>query len=109
TTDDQQAVTALAVELALCDAADAGAPCFSIAAMRTRQVLLHAIVWPVLALLAACASAPPGSVQAPGTGAAPSAERDGAEASPPADLASVADAEPRVETIRTGGPNNPYE
>ncbi|HMC14435.1 MAG TPA: septal ring lytic transglycosylase RlpA family protein [Albitalea sp.] len=48
-------------------------------------------------------------MQAPRTGAAPSAERDGAEASPPTDLASVPDAEPRVETIRTGGPNKPYE
>ena len=81
--------------------------------MRTRQVLRHATVWPVLALLAACGSAPPrvspGSGPAVRAGPAPSAERDGAEANPPADLASVADAEPRVEPIRSGGPNKPYE
>ncbi len=51
-------------------------------------------------LLGACASGPkPGSF----------ADRDGAEANPPKDLASVPDAEPRVEALRTGGPNRPYE
>src|SRR5438128_158246 len=85
---------------------------FSIASMPTRLVLLHAIVWPMVALLTACGSAPPrssaGSVQAPRTGPAPSTERDGSEANPPTDLASVPDAEPRVEPIRSGGPNKPY-
>jgi len=51
------------------------------------------------ALLAGCASAPRG----------PSAQRDGAESSPPSDLARVPDAEPKLETIRSGGPNKPYE
>ncbi len=46
-------------------------------------------------LLAACASKP--------------VVRDGAEANPPAGLADVPDAEPRIETIRSGGPNKPYE
>jgi rare lipoprotein A len=42
-------------------------------------------------------------------GPAPSAERDGPEANPPPNLASVPDAEPRVEPIRQGGPNKPYQ
>jgi rare lipoprotein A len=67
----------------------------------------------MLALLAACGSAPPrssaGSVQTPRAGPAPTSERDGPEANPPTDLASVPDAEPRVEPIRSGGPNKPYE
>jgi len=52
----------------------------------------------VLALMlsAGCATrAPPG--------------RDGPPATPPADLAQRPDAEPRVEPIRVGGPNKPYE
>jgi rare lipoprotein A len=58
--------------------------------------------WPVLAavliaLLAGCAAGPP------------RAGRDGPEAHPPADLARVPDAEPKVEPIRSGGPNKPYE
>ena len=66
------------------------------------------IVAALAALLAACASTPP----APGTprpGPAPSSERDGPEANPPQNLAQVPDAEPRVEPIRVGGPNKPYE
>ncbi len=51
-----------------------------------------------VALLAGCAGLP---------STAP--ERDGAPATPPADLARVADAEPRIEPIRAGGPNKPYE
>lgn len=35
--------------------------------------------------------------------------RDGPDARPPADLDKVPDAEPKVETIRSGGPNKPYE
>lgn len=35
--------------------------------------------------------------------------RDGPEANPPPDLHLVPDAEPRLETPRTGGPNKPYE
>lgn len=34
---------------------------------------------------------------------------DGPGANPPADLASLPDAEPRVEPIRAGGPNKPYQ
>ncbi|MDR6854146.1 septal ring lytic transglycosylase RlpA family protein [Variovorax guangxiensis] len=54
----------------------------------------------VLALLAGCASGPRGGS---GTG------RDGADANPPSGLGQVADAEPRVESIRgSGGTSKPY-
>jgi rare lipoprotein A len=54
-----------------------------------------------LILLAGCASGPG---RAPGAGG-----RDGAEASVPADLDRVPDAEPRLESIRaTGGTSKPY-
>ena len=49
----------------------------------------------LLALLAGCASRPP--------------ERDGPEAQPPASLERVPDAVPRIEPLRLGGPNKPYE
>ncbi len=51
----------------------------------------------LVTLLAACASGPKSS------------NRDGPEARPPPDLGSVPDAEPKVEPIREGGPNKPYE
>jgi len=67
----------------------------------------------VILALAGCASAPP---QGAGTaaviarpGPVPDGERDGPDAQPPPNLASVPDAEPRVEAIRVGGPNKPYE
>lgn len=47
----------------------------------------------VAALLAACSSTP----------------KDGPGSSPPPDLKGTPDAVPRVETIRAGGPNRPYE
>jgi len=50
------------------------------------------------ALLAGCASKP---------GLSPG--RDGPGLYPPANLASVPDARPRVEALRVGGPNKPYE
>jgi len=53
----------------------------------------------VAVLVVACGSAPKGG----------SAGRDGPAAEIPPDLASVPDAEPRVEPIRLGGPNKPYE
>lgn len=46
-------------------------------------------------LLAGCASGP--------------VSRDGPDVNPPSNLAQVPDAEPRVEPIRKGGPNKPYE
>ncbi len=54
------------------------------------------LVLSAAAVLAGCASAP-------------RAGRDGPESNPPADLARLPDAEPTVETIRSGGPNKPYE
>ena len=57
----------------------------------------------VVAVLCGCASGPR---RAPVDGGS---ERDGPGANPPADLASRADAEPRIESIRAGGANKPYE
>ncbi len=59
------------------------------------------------AVLAGCASGPPRGAST-ATPTRPSPERDGAEASPPPDLARVPDAEPKLEPIRSGGPNKPY-
>ncbi|MGE0673979.1 MAG: septal ring lytic transglycosylase RlpA family protein [Methylibium sp.] len=53
------------------------------------------------ALLVACGSAPTRPGAASG--------RDGPAAEIPPDLARTPDAEPRVEPIRSGGPNKPYE
>jgi len=39
----------------------------------------------------------------------PAPDRDGPEANPPPDLVRVPDAEPRLDPIRQGGPNKPYE
>jgi len=64
----------------------------------------------LLAVLAACQTTP----TAPGPGnvsrlPAGNADRDGPEAHPPANLEAVPDAEPKIEAIRNGGPNKPYE
>lgn len=58
------------------------------------------VAWAAL-LLAGCASGPKS------TGSWP--DKDGPDPNPPPNLMSVPDAEPRVEMIRTGGPNKPYE
>ena len=83
--------------------------------------------WAALLLLAACGSAPPRPATTPppvattptdapprparATRPPPAAETgaDGPEANPPPDLHLVPDAEPRVEALRAGGPNKPYE
>ncbi len=44
-----------------------------------------------------------------GCASRPVIERDGPEARPPANLERVPDAVPRVEPLRAGGPNKPYE
>ena len=61
-------------------------------------------------LLAGCGSAPrPAPDRPAGSRSAPSSpDRDGVGDSVPADLASLPDAEPRVEPIRPGGANKPY-
>jgi len=56
-----------------------------------------------LVLLGACGSAPRSPQTADHSG------RDGVEANPPAGLERLPDAEPRVEPLRSGGPNKPYE
>ncbi len=65
----------------------------------------------VLALLGGCASRAP--LPSPGPGLprapAPGSDRDGPEAQIPPNLGQVPDAEPRLEPIRKGGPNKPYE
>jgi rare lipoprotein A len=62
-----------------------------------------------LALLAlvGCASTPRGGASRGGS--APAGDRDGPGLNPPANLAQVPDAEPRLEPLRSGGPNKPYE
>lgn len=85
-------------------------------ASRWRGSLWQAALWLALAALSGCGSAPPkpsggpsGPAVTPRAGPAPSGERDGPDARPPADLANVPDALPRLENIRAGGPNKPYE
>ncbi|MEP7299518.1 MAG: septal ring lytic transglycosylase RlpA family protein [Burkholderiales bacterium] len=65
-----------------------------------RPIAPWVVPWVVLvAVLAGCASGP----------ITPRVARDGPEATPPPDLGRVPDAEPRVEPIRSGGPNKPYD
>ena len=56
----------------------------------------HLLLALALALLAGCAALQRGG-------------RDGSGANPPPNLMQVPDAEPRVEPIKSGGPNKPYE
>jgi rare lipoprotein A len=65
----------------------------------------------LLAVLAACQTTPtaptgPGNVSRLPPG---NSQRDGPEAKPPPNLEAVPDAVPQIETIRSGGPNKPYE
>ena len=80
--------------------------------MRARALRWRcALAWLLPVLLAACGVTPrQGTVagEMPATGTY-DAQRDGAPANPPADLIDRPDAEPRVEPIRSGGPNKPYE
>jgi rare lipoprotein A len=77
------------------------------------RVACAALLVAGLAVLTGCGSAPSrgGGTPAvqPRPGPAASGDRDGPEANPPADLGSVPDAEPKIEPIRSGGPNKPYE
>ena len=77
---------------------------------RPRRATHALAIGALVALLAACASAPPApTAPANARGPASATERDGPEARPPPNLDQVPDAEPRVEPIRVGGPNKPYE
>ncbi|HVQ05680.1 MAG TPA: septal ring lytic transglycosylase RlpA family protein [Burkholderiaceae bacterium] len=60
---------------------------------------------PTASALVACSSTP----RSPSRSATPAAGRDGPGANPPPNLVQVPDAEPRVEPLRNGGPNRPYE
>jgi rare lipoprotein A len=60
------------------------------------------------ALLAACGSAPRSTPPEAGATLSLDTTRDGPPAAPPPDLIDRPDPEPRVEAIRTGGPNKPY-
>ena len=72
---------------------------------RPRRVLLAA-VWLAGVVLAGCSTTPPPSSRSPrGTDGPPLASAD----NPPPDPLTLPDAEPRVEPIRQGGPNKPYE
>lgn len=80
----------------------AGAASGMVRAMRMFVSVSHrALAVLGAALIAGCASGPKSPAPLPG--------RDGPAAEIPADLARVPDAEPRVEPIRSGGPNKPYE
>ena len=60
-------------------------------------------------LLAGCGSAPKPAPDRPSSPRpAPSSDRDGVGTDVPSDLASLPDAEPRIEPIRQGGANKPY-
>lgn len=61
----------------------------------------------VLGLVAGCGTAPPAGGGRTGAGSA--AARDGPPAAVPGRLAQLPDAVPRVEPLRVGGPNKPYE
>jgi len=63
------------------------------------------VLVPTASALVACSSTP----RSPSRSATPAAGRDGPGANPPPNLAQVPDAEPRVEPLRNGGPNRPYE
>ena len=67
----------------------------------------------VAAVLAAGCASPPRPAPSVGVAVvrpAPALEgRDGADPMPPVGLERVADAEPRLEPVRSGGPNKPYE
>jgi rare lipoprotein A len=76
--------------------------------MAMHPLLRPASSWAVIVLsaltLLACSSTPRSSGPR-----GPASGRDGPGTNPPPNLAQVPDAEPRIETLRSGGPNKPYE
>jgi rare lipoprotein A len=63
----------------------------------------------LLAAVCGCSSTPPSGTSTSPSGAAFDAQPDGAPKDVPPDLLTRPDAEPRIEAIRSGGPNKPYE
>ena len=95
------------------------APCAPFAT--AAQVAAQVSVLVAVLTLAGCASAPPRpaaplpqprpAAGVPAVALPPPADpgRDGPGTNPPPDLLAVPDAEPRLEPVRAGGPNKPYE
>ena len=79
--------------------------------MPGQRMIRWALLAQVLVLLAACGSTPQRPTTSDQRRPPPAGDtrRDGPPVNPPADLAQTPDAEPRVEPIRAGGPNKPYE
>ena len=73
------------------------------------RMLRSAWTWALLVstavALLACSSTP----RSPSRTSAPASGRDGPGLNPPPNLAQVPNAEPRIEPLRNGGPNRPYE
>ncbi len=65
------------------------------------------LILTVMLVIAGCSSAPKRSDSS--IPSAPAPGRDGPEANPPPDLQKIPDAAPKLEPIRKGGPNKPYE
>ena len=80
-------------------------------ALSSRPLPVAPALLVLLAALGGCASRAPVPSQGGAPPRAPSAspDRDGPEAQVPPNLMQVPDAEPRMESIRKGGPNKPYE
>ncbi len=79
-------------------------------ALQRAARLVLPLVWLPLLLLGACATrTPSGTPGSPSPTPPSSDERDGPPTAPPPGLQQRPDAEPRVEPIRSGGPNRPYE
>jgi len=74
---------------------------------RVRRAAFCAALAALALWLTGCGTAPVGT--GPRSTAPDTTERDGPPANPPPDLQQVPDAEPRIEPIRSGGPNKPYE
>jgi rare lipoprotein A len=68
---------------------------------RASDCLVRGLAAATLTLLAACSTPP--------TTGPLDTQRDGPPANPPSDLVSRPDPEPRVEALRVGGPNKPYQ
>ena len=88
--------------------------------MRPVPWRLSLVVVATVAVVAGCATGPRNdatsapkaapSAATPSTGSSAMVpDRDGPEANPPPGLSSLPDAEPKLEPIRVGGPNKPFE